>query len=36
MPVLKQGQDLPLNQVYSGNTDVDWLAQHSAGLSSYP
>ena len=36
MPALSPGQDLPLNQVYSGDTDIDWLAQHSAGLGSYP
>jgi prepilin-type N-terminal cleavage/methylation domain-containing protein/prepilin-type processing-associated H-X9-DG protein len=36
MPVLRQGQDLPLNVNLQGDKDVWWLAQHSAGRSSYP
>ena len=36
MPVLRPSQLLPLNQNYSGDKDVLWLAQHAAGLPSYP
>jgi prepilin-type N-terminal cleavage/methylation domain-containing protein/prepilin-type processing-associated H-X9-DG protein len=36
MPALHQGESLPLNVYLSGDKDVFWLAQHSAGLTSYP
>src|SRR5258706_1285817 len=36
MPVLQQGQLLPLNQNLPNDLDVLWLAQHSAGVNSYP
>jgi len=36
MPVLKQGQLLPLNVNINGDQDVLWLAQHSAGVTAYP
>jgi len=37
MPVLKEGQDLPLNQnAGPNNADVRWLAQRAVGLGSYP
>ncbi|MGO8927881.1 MAG: type II secretion system protein [Limisphaerales bacterium] len=35
-PVLQPGQFLALNVVLPGDTDVLWLAQHAAGLLSYP
>lgn len=35
-PVLRPGQVLTLNVYLPGNVDTLWLAQHSAGLSSYP
>jgi len=37
MPVLRAGQNLPLNQ-YAGpnNFDVRWLAQRAAGVNEYP
>jgi prepilin-type N-terminal cleavage/methylation domain-containing protein/prepilin-type processing-associated H-X9-DG protein len=36
MPVLKQGQLLPLNQNLNGDQDILWLAQRAAGVISYP
>lgn len=36
MPVLKTGQLLPLNQNFSGDLDVLWMAQHAAGVATYP
>jgi prepilin-type N-terminal cleavage/methylation domain-containing protein len=36
MPVLVSGQSLPLNVNLPGDKDVLWLAQHAAGLPSYP
>ncbi len=36
MPRLVQGQALPLNQNWRGDPDILWLAQHAAGLPSYP
>jgi prepilin-type N-terminal cleavage/methylation domain-containing protein/prepilin-type processing-associated H-X9-DG protein len=36
MPVLHPGEALPLNQILSGDKDVYWLAQHAAGVTSYP
>ncbi len=36
MPVLRPGEPLPLNQVLGGDKDVFWIAQHAAGLQSYP
>jgi prepilin-type N-terminal cleavage/methylation domain-containing protein/prepilin-type processing-associated H-X9-DG protein len=36
MPVLVKGQLLPLNKNLPGDRDVFWLAQHAAGLPSYP
>jgi prepilin-type N-terminal cleavage/methylation domain-containing protein/prepilin-type processing-associated H-X9-DG protein len=35
-PVLQPGQLLTLNVILSGDKDVLWLAQHAAGLLSYP
>ena len=35
-PVLRPGQTLPLNLILPGDKDVLWLAQHAAGLLSYP
>ncbi len=35
-PALVQGQDLPLNQYLGGDADVFWLAQHAAGVATYP
>ncbi len=36
MPVLRQRQLLALNVNLAGNKDVLWLAQHGAGVASYP
>ncbi len=36
MPVLKPGQLLPLNQNLSNDLDILWMAQHAAGVSTYP
>jgi prepilin-type N-terminal cleavage/methylation domain-containing protein len=36
MPVLRSGQNLPLNQNYPGNQDIVWLAQRAAGVGAYP
>ena len=36
VPVLLQGQNLPLNVNLPGDKDVWWLAQHAAGMPSYP
>jgi prepilin-type N-terminal cleavage/methylation domain-containing protein/prepilin-type processing-associated H-X9-DG protein len=36
MPVLKPGQLLPLNQNLPNDLDVLWMAQHAAGVSTYP
>jgi len=36
MPVLKQGQLLPLNQNLNGDQDILWMAQRAAGVTSYP
>lgn len=36
MPKLQPGQALPLNITLPNDVDVDWLAQHSAGLTGYP
>jgi prepilin-type N-terminal cleavage/methylation domain-containing protein len=36
MPVLKQGQLLPLNVNLPGDKDVLWMAQHAAGVNQYP
>jgi prepilin-type N-terminal cleavage/methylation domain-containing protein/prepilin-type processing-associated H-X9-DG protein len=36
MPVLQDGQGLPLNQNYPGDKDIRWLAQHAAGLMNFP
>jgi prepilin-type N-terminal cleavage/methylation domain-containing protein/prepilin-type processing-associated H-X9-DG protein len=36
MPVVKQGQLLPLNVNSPGNLDVLWMAQHAAGVMNYP
>jgi len=36
MPRLVSGQALPLNQNYRGDADILWLAQHAAGVPSYP
>ena len=36
MPVLNQGQLLPLNVNLPGDKDVLWMAQHAAGLNQYP
>jgi prepilin-type N-terminal cleavage/methylation domain-containing protein/prepilin-type processing-associated H-X9-DG protein len=35
-PSIQPGKALPLNVTLPGDVDVDWLAQHSAGLTSYP
>jgi prepilin-type N-terminal cleavage/methylation domain-containing protein/prepilin-type processing-associated H-X9-DG protein len=35
-PILQQGQTLPLNVNLPGDKDVYWLAQHAAGISTYP
>ncbi len=36
MPQLLEGQDLPLNQVYTGDKDILWIAQRAAGVAIYP
>jgi prepilin-type N-terminal cleavage/methylation domain-containing protein/prepilin-type processing-associated H-X9-DG protein len=36
MPVLQPGQELTLNVNLPGDVDVLWLAQHAAGVVSYP
>lgn len=36
MPVLRQGQLMQLNLNLGGDKDVLWLAQHAAGVVSYP
>jgi len=36
MPVLKPGQLLPLNQNLRNDLDILWMAQHAAGVSTYP
>ena len=36
MPVLKPGQLLPLNVNLPGDVDVLWMAQHAAGVLTYP
>jgi prepilin-type processing-associated H-X9-DG protein len=36
MPALQYGQDLPLDVNLPGDKDVLWLAQHSAGVPTYP
>ena len=36
MPVLRPGQILTLNVSLPGDVDVLWLAQHGAGVASYP
>ena len=36
MPALQPGQVLPLNVNLPGDVDVLWLAQHAAGVVSYP
>ena len=36
MPVLKTGQDLPLDQNYPGDQDALWMAQKAAGVAVYP
>jgi prepilin-type processing-associated H-X9-DG protein len=36
MPVLRQGQLLPLNVSLPGDKDVLWIAQRAAGVLSYP
>jgi len=36
MPVLKSGLSLTLNVNLPGDEDVHWLAQHAAGVGSYP
>jgi prepilin-type N-terminal cleavage/methylation domain-containing protein len=36
MPVLVSGQALPLNKYLGGDRDVLWIAQHAAGVPSYP
>jgi prepilin-type processing-associated H-X9-DG protein len=36
MPILKQGQLLPLNVNLGGDKDVIWLAQRAVGLMQYP
>ena len=36
MPVLVSGQLLPLNVNLPGDKDVLWLAQHAAGVPTYP
>jgi prepilin-type N-terminal cleavage/methylation domain-containing protein/prepilin-type processing-associated H-X9-DG protein len=36
MPVLKTGQDLPLNQNLPNDMDILWMAQKAAGVSAYP
>jgi prepilin-type processing-associated H-X9-DG protein len=37
MPVLKEGQELPLDQnAGPNNYDVRWMAQRAAGVGSYP
>src|ERR1035441_9445604 len=36
MPILQPGQFLSLNVNLTGDKDVLWLAQHAAGLLSYP
>ena len=36
MPLLAAGQELPLNINISGDKDLFWIAQHAAGIQSYP
>jgi len=36
MPVLKQGQTMPLNVNLNGDQDVLWMAQRAAGVTAYP
>jgi prepilin-type processing-associated H-X9-DG protein len=36
MPVLRQGQTMPLNVNISGDQDILWMAQRAAGVTSYP
>jgi len=36
MPVVQAGTPLPLNQNYANDQDIDWLAQHAAGVSAFP
>lgn len=36
MPVLSAGQSLQLNVNISGDKDLFWIAQHAAGIQSYP
>ncbi len=36
MPALRRGENLPLNVYLGGDKDIFWLAQHSAGVTSYP
>jgi prepilin-type N-terminal cleavage/methylation domain-containing protein/prepilin-type processing-associated H-X9-DG protein len=36
MPALKAGALLPLNQNLPNDMDILWMAQHAAGVSSYP
>jgi prepilin-type processing-associated H-X9-DG protein len=36
MPVLRQGQLLPLNVNLNGDQDVLWMAQRAAGVTAYP
>jgi prepilin-type processing-associated H-X9-DG protein len=36
MPALVRNEALPLNQYLGGDKDVLWLAQHAAGVPSYP
>src|SRR5882672_8840426 len=36
MPVLRPGQILPLNVNLPGDADVLWMAQHAAGVPTYP
>jgi prepilin-type processing-associated H-X9-DG protein len=36
MPVLKQGQLLPLNVNLNGDQDILWMAQRAAGVTAYP
>ena len=36
MPGLKPGQSLPLNKNLPNDLDILWMAQHAAGVSTYP
>ncbi len=36
MPVLQPGQLLPLNRNLPNDLDILWMAQHAAGVGTYP